>query len=362
MSRAPSPFGLRGESVPRSLRSELKPQRRGGTHGEHPAVESSVPRRTCCCSCRIPSATCSGFAGSQSPPRSRTCVSSRSRLCFRHPVIWGGMFMFVDLYQIARIYLERRPVVLSPDEHSSTTSGSRRFVHGVRLGYSPESGATRRPATGSSCKAGPSTRINIPISGVVEVTRGGSELGTFARGQHRDGAGRDRRSIVVRHHVHRARALHQLTAPSLASSSTSDRSFTASRCSGSRATILPTKVSGSCRATRRRANRNQHGSSGKTDAQRSARPCSLDWSCLSSSRRTRSRSRSWSSRATRCISAVELAALLFHEHRELGGTVVVAGAGWPILSIFVAALDSARVTKFGAQVRDGVFDPVGAPA
>jgi hypothetical protein len=32
------------------------------------------------------------------------------------PVIWGGVFMLINLIQIARIYLERRPVVLSADE------------------------------------------------------------------------------------------------------------------------------------------------------------------------------------------------------------------------------------------------------
>ena len=32
------------------------------------------------------------------------------------PVLWAAVFTAINLYQIARIYLERRPVVLSKDE------------------------------------------------------------------------------------------------------------------------------------------------------------------------------------------------------------------------------------------------------
>lgn len=32
------------------------------------------------------------------------------------PVLWAAVFTIINLYQIARIYLERRPVVLSDDE------------------------------------------------------------------------------------------------------------------------------------------------------------------------------------------------------------------------------------------------------
>ena len=32
------------------------------------------------------------------------------------PIVWAGVFTVINLYQIARIYLERRPVVLSDDE------------------------------------------------------------------------------------------------------------------------------------------------------------------------------------------------------------------------------------------------------
>jgi hypothetical protein len=32
------------------------------------------------------------------------------------PILWGGVFMSINLYQIARVYAERRPVLLSSDE------------------------------------------------------------------------------------------------------------------------------------------------------------------------------------------------------------------------------------------------------
>src|SRR5262245_17491345 len=32
------------------------------------------------------------------------------------PILWAMVFTAINLYQIARVYMERRPVVLSPDE------------------------------------------------------------------------------------------------------------------------------------------------------------------------------------------------------------------------------------------------------
>src|SRR5215831_13572320 len=34
------------------------------------------------------------------------------------PVVWAGVFTTINLYQIARIYMERRPVALSKDEQA----------------------------------------------------------------------------------------------------------------------------------------------------------------------------------------------------------------------------------------------------
>ncbi len=38
------------------------------------------------------------------------------RHVLRPPIFWGSVIMAINLYQIARIYLERRPIRLSEDE------------------------------------------------------------------------------------------------------------------------------------------------------------------------------------------------------------------------------------------------------
>src|SRR5262245_36610696 len=34
------------------------------------------------------------------------------------PVIWAVVFIFINLYRIVRLYMERRPIVLSKDEQA----------------------------------------------------------------------------------------------------------------------------------------------------------------------------------------------------------------------------------------------------
>ena len=65
------------------------------------------------------------------------------------PVIWGVVFMLINLFQISRIYLERRPIVLWPTSSASTTSASRRcaLASSFRC-YWPANGATVHAATG----------------------------------------------------------------------------------------------------------------------------------------------------------------------------------------------------------------------
>jgi len=100
------------------------------------------------------------------------------------PVIWGGVFMLINLYQIARIYLERRPVVLSPDEQQLYDLGfkalrPREFVSLLLAGeWRDAAPGDRIVAQGQAVD-----RIYLPISGTVEVTRHGQRVGTFARGQ-----------------------------------------------------------------------------------------------------------------------------------------------------------------------------------
>jgi CRP-like cAMP-binding protein len=100
------------------------------------------------------------------------------------PVIWGAVFMLINLYQIARIYLERRPVVLSAEEQQLYDMGfkalrPREFVSLLLAGEWRSAARGDRVVTqGQSVD-----RISIPISGRVEVSRDGQPLGGLAPGQ-----------------------------------------------------------------------------------------------------------------------------------------------------------------------------------
>ena len=100
------------------------------------------------------------------------------------PVIWGIVFLLINLYQIARIYLERRPVVLSQDERRLYDLGfqalrPREFVSLLLAGEWRDAAAGERIVTQSQ----PVERISIPISGVIEARRRGQKLGSFEPGQ-----------------------------------------------------------------------------------------------------------------------------------------------------------------------------------
>jgi len=100
------------------------------------------------------------------------------------PVIWGVVFMLINLYQIARIYLERRPVVLSPDEQQLYELGfkalrPREFVSLLLAGEWRDAA----PGDRIIVQGRAVDRIYLPISGIVELTRHGQSLGTFTRGQ-----------------------------------------------------------------------------------------------------------------------------------------------------------------------------------
>jgi hypothetical protein len=85
------------------------------------------------------------------------------------PVIWGTVFMAINLYQIARIYLERRPVVLSADEQRLYDFGfhalrPREFVSLLLAGeWRDAAPGERLVEQGRTVE-----RISIPISGTVE--------------------------------------------------------------------------------------------------------------------------------------------------------------------------------------------------
>jgi hypothetical protein len=100
------------------------------------------------------------------------------------PVLWASVFTAINLYQIARIYMERRPVVLSADEQklydlAFRTLRPREFLSLTLVGEWRDSAAGEALLTeGQSA-----TRICIPIAGSVEVRRRGKPVGTLGPGQ-----------------------------------------------------------------------------------------------------------------------------------------------------------------------------------
>jgi len=99
------------------------------------------------------------------------------------PVLWAGVFTAINLFQIARIYLERRPVVLSADEQKLYDLGfrslrPREFVSLVLAGEWRNAAAGDRVLTEGT----PVTSICIPVDGTVEVRRRSAHLATLGPG------------------------------------------------------------------------------------------------------------------------------------------------------------------------------------
>jgi CRP-like cAMP-binding protein len=100
------------------------------------------------------------------------------------PVLWAGVFTAINLYQIARIYMERRPVVLSPDEQRLYDLGfrslrPREFVSLMLAGEWRDAVAGERLLT----EGQPVTSLCIAISGTLEVRRQAEYLGRLEPGQ-----------------------------------------------------------------------------------------------------------------------------------------------------------------------------------
>jgi hypothetical protein len=99
------------------------------------------------------------------------------------PVLWAMVFTAINLFQIARIYLERRRVVLAPDEQklydlSFKTLRPREFVSLLLAGeWKDAAEGERLLAEGERAPA-----VCIPINGSVAVSRDGQHLGTFGPG------------------------------------------------------------------------------------------------------------------------------------------------------------------------------------
>lgn len=99
------------------------------------------------------------------------------------PVLWGLVFVAINLFQIARIYLERRPVVLSADEQKLYDMGfhalrPREFVSLLLAGEWRDAAAGDKVLT----EGKPVSSICIVISGTVQVRRQGREVGVIQPG------------------------------------------------------------------------------------------------------------------------------------------------------------------------------------
>src|SRR5262249_29634333 len=93
------------------------------------------------------------------------------------PVVWALIFTAINLYQIVRLYLERRPVVLSEDEQKLYDMAFRSLRPRDFLSFALV-GEWRTAAPGDvvMTEGKPVSSICIPISGSVQVRRQGTNL------------------------------------------------------------------------------------------------------------------------------------------------------------------------------------------
>ena len=99
------------------------------------------------------------------------------------PVMWALVFTTINIYQIVRIYLERRPVTLSEEEQrlyemAFTSLRPREFVSLALIGEWKTATAGDRVLTQGSTVSS----ICIAISGAVRVQREGAEVGQIEPG------------------------------------------------------------------------------------------------------------------------------------------------------------------------------------
>ena len=99
------------------------------------------------------------------------------------PILWALVFTAINLYQISRIYLERRPVVLSDDEQRLDELGfqslrPREFVSLALVGEWKNAEAGDKVLI----EGEPVSRLCIPIFGSAEVRKQGRLVGTLEPG------------------------------------------------------------------------------------------------------------------------------------------------------------------------------------
>ena len=99
------------------------------------------------------------------------------------PVLWALVFTAINLYQIARLYLQRRPVVLSHDEQKLYDLGfrslrPREFVSLSLVGEWKNAEPGERVMT----EGEPVSCLSIPITGSADVHRRGERIGALTPG------------------------------------------------------------------------------------------------------------------------------------------------------------------------------------
>ena len=100
------------------------------------------------------------------------------------PILWALVFTAINLYQISRIYLERRPVVLSADEQKLYDLGfrslrPREFVSLVLVGEWKSAARGHKILS----EGQPVMRLCIAIAGSAEVHKQGKRVGVLEPGQ-----------------------------------------------------------------------------------------------------------------------------------------------------------------------------------
>jgi Popeye protein conserved region len=100
------------------------------------------------------------------------------------PVLWALVFTAINLYQIVRLYLERRPIVLSQDEQKLYDLGfrslrPREFVSLSLVGEWKSAEAGERVVT----EGEPVSSLCIPITGSAEVRKQGEPIAALRPGQ-----------------------------------------------------------------------------------------------------------------------------------------------------------------------------------
>jgi Popeye protein conserved region len=99
------------------------------------------------------------------------------------PVLWALVFTAINLYQIVRLYLERRPIVLSHDEQKLYDLGfrslrPREFVSLSLVGEWKSAQAGERVVS----EGEPVSSVCIPITGSADVRKQGERIGALRPG------------------------------------------------------------------------------------------------------------------------------------------------------------------------------------